>query len=151
MLQLEPLDDPIQPGLYVVEVCQYPKANADSRAYRLFEFDPVKKWTDPKYPRGYDPVIYAWYGPIEASKMEPIFDPEEMGYYAVHLQPWPRESPQYTELNFCVWRRGAWYDVYGWAKQYGNVLGWLGPFPLLPVEMPWLQQHEKELAEEIGL
>lgn len=150
-IQLEVLDDPVEPGFYMVEVCEYPTANLYGRAYQVFYLDDAAQWHEQRHPARAEMVVHGWYGPIAFDDMEALDDPTEMGYYVAWLQPWPKQTPEHKELRVCIWRRGQWYDAYGWAKQYGEVLGWLGPFPLLRVELPWVRQHEKEEAEEIGL
>lgn len=150
-IQLEVLDDPTEPGYYIVEVCEFPTANADRREYHLFQLDEDGKWFEQRHPARKDMIVYGWHGPIAISDLEALEDPQQMGYYAVLLQPWPNQTPKFKEMRVCIWRRGAWYDRYGWSKQYGNVLGWAGPFPMLSVEPVWVKQHEKEEAEEIGL
>lgn len=148
-LYLEVLDDPTEHGYYVVEVCEYPAANKDARAYHVFQFN--GEWVDGKQPARNGMVVHAWFGPVQLDELEALEDPEKLGYYVVLLQPWPNTSPNAYRTEICIWRRGAWYDKYGWAKQYGNVLGWLGPLPMLRVELPWVRQHQKEEAEDIGL
>ena len=150
-IQLEVLDDPVEPGFYIVEVCEYPAANADRRAYQLFRLDDKAQWHEQRHPARKEMIVYGWHGPLVLADMESLDDPTQVGYYAVWLQPWPGQSPHFKEMRVCIWRRGAWYDQYGWAKQYGNVLGWVGPFPMLRAELPWLRMHEKEEAEDIGL
>ena len=149
-IQLEVLEDATEPGAYMVEVCEYPAANDQRRAYQVFRLDERNGWQERMHPARRESIIYGWYGPIQLDDLEALDDPSEMGYYVVLLQPWPGQTPKFKELRVCVWRRDAWHDQYGFAKQYGNVLGWVGPFPWL-VETHWLKQHEKELAEEIGL
>ena len=151
MKQLEVLEDPTVAGNYMVEVCEYPVANKDARAYQLFRLDDRAQWHEQRHPARADMIVHGWHGPIALDDLEAFDDPTEMGYYVVLLQPWPGQSPNVKEMRVCIWRRGAWYDQYGWAKQYGNVLGWGGPFPLLRVELPWMRQHEREEAEDIGL
>lgn len=152
-LQLEVLDDPTEPGSYMVEVCEYPTARADARAYHVFRLDEEGSWHEQRHPARKDMIVYGWHGPLDIDQLESLDDPTQLGYYVVLLQPWPGKhgAPHFKELRVCIWRRGAWYDQYGWAKQYGNVLGWLGPFPMLQVELPWRRMHEKEEAEDIGL
>lgn len=149
--QLEVLDDPVEPGSYIVEVCEYPTARSDARAYHIYRFDDRAQWHEQRHPARKEMIVYGWHGPLVLADMESLDDPTQVGYYAVWLQPWPGQSPHFKEMRVCIWRRGAWYDQYGWAKQYGNVLGWVGPFPMLRAELPWLRMHEKEEAEDIGL
>lgn len=150
-IQLEVLDDPVEPGFYIVEVCEYPAANADRRAYHVFQLDECGEWHEQRHPARKEMVVYGWHGPLDVAQFESLEDPTETGYYAVWLQPWPGQTPHFKEMRVCIWRRGAWYDQYGWAKHYGNVLGWIGPFPMLRGDLPWLRKHEQEEAEEIGL
>lgn len=151
-VQLEVLDDPSAPGFYMVEVCDYPTANHNTRSYHVFQFDGhYFEWCEGRHPSRKNMIVYGWHGPIELDQLETLDDPTATGYYVVLLQPWPGQSPHYKKLEVCIWRRGAWYDKYGWAKQYGNILGWLGPFPMLQVDVPWVRQNEKEEAEDIGL
>lgn len=152
-VQLEVLEDPTEPGFYMIEVCEYPQARADARSYHVFQLDEGGEWRERNHPARKEMVVYGWHGPLDVAQLESLEDPTELGYYAVLLQPWPGQygNPAYKEMRVCIWRRGAWYDQYGWAKQYGNVLGWLGPFPMLQVELPWLRMHEQEEAAEIGL
>lgn len=150
-IQLEVLDDPVEPGHYIVEVCEYPTANAAARSYRVFRLDDSGQWQEQRHPARSETIVYGWHGPLSLNDMESLDDPTQVGYYVVWLQPWPGQSPHFKELRVCIWRRGAWYDCYGWAQQYGNVLGWVGPFPMLRVELPWIRQHEKEEAEDIGI
>ncbi|AHB12037.1 hypothetical protein Sano_17 [Xylella phage Sano] len=150
MLELEALEDVTEAGFYIVQVCDYPTINSKRRAYHVFEFNDRFGWFETLHKSRTYTQIYGWYGPLSLNDMEVLDDPSEMGYYAVLLQPWPGQSPHYKQFRVCVWRRDAWHDQYGFAKQYGNVIGWLGPFPFLP-ETHWLKQHEKEEAEDIGL
>lgn len=150
-IQLEVLDDPVEPGFYVVEVCEYPAANADRRAYHVFQLDECGEWHEQRHPARKEMVVYGWHGPLALADMESLDDPTQVGYYVAWLQPWPSQSPHIKEMRVCIWRRGAWYDQYGWAKQYGNVLGWIGPFPMLRGDLPWLRMHEQEEAGDIGL
>lgn len=152
-VQLEVLDDPVEPGPYIVEVCEYPTARADARAYHVYRFDERHGWLERLHAARTEAIVYGWHGPLLLDDLESLDDPTETGYYAVWLQPYPGKhaAPNFKEMRVCIWRRGAWYDQYGWAKQHGNVLGWLGPFPMLNVELPWKRQHEKEEAEDIGL
>jgi len=147
---LEVLDDPSKAGAYLVELCEYPAANPDARTYQVFRFE-EPSWVETQMPSRSAAVVHGWYGPLDAKQLESLDDPFEMGYYVVLLQPWPAQTPSYKRMEVCVWRRGTWYDKYGFAKQYGNVFGWIGPFPMLRVDLPWLRQHEKEEAEDIGL
>lgn len=148
---LEVLDDPTEPGHYLVEVCEFPTANPNRREYRVFQLDERAQWIEQKHPARAHMIVYGWHGPIALNDLEALDDPQQLGYYVVWLQPWPNQAPKTRELRVCIWRRGAWYDRYGWSKQYGNVLGWAGPFPMLSGEPAWLKQHEKEEAEEVGL
>lgn len=152
-VQLEVLDDPTEPGLYMVEVCEYPTANAAARAYQLFRLDEHGNWHEQRHPARKEMIVYGWHGPLDAGNLEALDDPTQVGYYVVLLQPYPgpHAAPHFKELRVCIWRRDTWYDQYGWAKQHGNVLGWYGPFPMLRVELPWLRMHEQEEAGDIGL
>lgn len=150
MIELEALDDVTEAGFYLVQVCEYPEANAKSRAYQVYEFNERHEWFEKLHGARAHAQVYGWHGPLHLGDMEVLDDPTEMGYYAVLLQPWPNQTPKYKQFRVCVWRRDAWHDQYGFAKQYGNVLGWIGPFQALPV-MHWLKQHEQEEAEDIGL
>lgn len=159
MIELESLEDVSVEGFYFVQVCDYPTIAPKARANHVFRFNPglgeqfgqTEGWFEKLHGSRAYTRVYGWYGPLRLRDMEVLDDPSEMGYYAVLLQPWPNQSPKFKEFRVCVWRRNAWYDQYGWAKQYGNVLGWIGPFPMLPEAPPWLKQHEKEEAEDIGL
>jgi hypothetical protein len=151
MKQLEVLEDPKTPGFYMVQRHPYPGINANSVEYVVDEFKARVGFISQLHPSLKQCVVDGWFGPIAHDDLD-IFDtPTEEGYYVGLLQPWPNQSPTYHKLEVLVWRRGNWYDKYGWAKQYGNVYGWIGPFPMLVPAQPWVAQHEKELAEEIGL
>lgn len=150
MIELEALDDVTEAGHYMVQVCEYPAADAKRRTYQVFQFNDQYEWWEKLHGARSHAVVYGWHGPLRLKNMEPLEDPTETGYYAVLLQPFPGQTPKFKQFRVCVWRRGAWYDQYGFAKQYGNVLAWAGPFPELPVTH-WLAQHEKEEAEDIGL
>lgn len=158
MIDLESLDDVTEDGFYLVQVCEYPEASPKARAYQVYRFNTwvgdsfkaTEGWFERLHGARAHALVYGWHGPLDVRDMESLDDPTEMGYYAVWLQPWPNQTPKYKQFAVCVWRRGAWYDQYGYAKQYGNVLGWVGPFQDLPV-MHWLKQHEQEEAEDIGL
>lgn len=150
MIHLEPLEEPTQPGVYFVEVCQYPSANADSRAYKVYNYTLDAEWYDLRHASLHGAIVYGWYGPLDEDFMHEG-EPDEEGYYVAHVQPWPNAAPHVYEVRPAVWRRGEWHDEYGWTKQQGNVIRWDGPFPQLVPPPPWVAQHEKELAEEIGL
>lgn len=150
MIELESLEDASEDGFYLVQVCEYPDADKKRRVYQVYRFNEQHEWFERLHGARTHAVIYGWHGPLRLANMEALDDPNEMGYYVVLLQPWPGQSPKFKEFRVCVWRRGAWYDQYGFAKQYGNVIAWAGPFQSLP-ETPWLAQHEREEAEDIGL
>jgi len=158
MIDLESLDDVTAEGFYFVQVCEYPAADAKRRAYQVYRFntdvgerfEATEGWFEKLHGARAHAQVYGWFGPLHLGDMEVLDDPTEMGYYAVLLQPWPGQSPKFKEFRVCVWRRGVWHDQYGFAKQYGNVLGWVGPFPALPV-MPWMKLQEQQEAEDIGL
>lgn len=149
-VELEALEDANEPGVYLVQVCEYPAANKQMRAYQVYTLDDMMDWCQQRGARAHG-IVYGWHGPLRAADTEVLDDPTETGYYAVWMQPWPAQTPKFKEMRVCVWRNDTWYDQYGWAKQYGNVLGWVGPFPMLPIEPQWLLQHEAEQAAEIGL
>lgn len=150
MIELESLEDPSAPGTYLVQVCEYPAANKQMRAYQVYQFAD-NHWQEQRGGARAHGVVYGHVGPLRAAQMESLDDPTEVGYYVVWMQPWPGQSPHLKQMRVCVWRRGVWHDQYGWAKEYGSVLGWLGPFPMLRPEPQWLLQHEAEEAAEIGL
>lgn len=153
MIDLEALEEATEPGHYFVQLCEYPAANKRARAYQIYRLDERHGWWERMGGARKEAIIFGWHGPLRLEDMETFDDPTETGYYAVWLQPWPGKhaAPNFKEFRVCIWRRGAWHDQYGWAKQHGNVLGWIGPFPMLPIEVPWVKQNEKEEAEDIGL
>lgn len=151
IVQLEVLDDATEPGCYLVEACEYPAANPNARSYQIFQLAENGTWQEGRHPSRKDMIVCGWHGPVALDDLEAFDDPSAVGYYVVLLQPWPGQSPHVKEMRVCIWRNNQWFDQYGWAAQYGNVLGWLGPFPLLRVELPWMRMHEKQEAESIGL